>query len=325
MQTKILFLVTFLIIGLVVAQDITKIITYTFGGGSPQCSTCGGKAGEFACSNDIGDWHGGKRDFLDPLSYEDFRNGYKLTKLMLSFSGTYDCYGKPEGAIIGTTINDEPIEVKAKTGSFKCECGRCDGSLVFTNNFNIGGFPGFHYGTYNTLSISTFNNAICLKDATLNLTYSKPVSNSTTFFVDFNTDNNSCTACFGIPGRFQCANTGAKLTKSFRDPLPDNTVPIGITLQWYFKTGGSASYMGVTTYVNSQFIDSLNVNNMRLNQQPYCNDCQGRTVSTSPLYLAGFPDYNKGDMNTISFTVGGSFSVLCISRVQIVIQYHRRS
>jgi len=174
---------TFLIIGLVVAQDISKVISYTFGGGSLQCSTCGGKAGEFACSNDIGDWHGGKRDFLDPLSYEDYRNGYRLTRLTLTTSGTYDCYGRAEGAIISTSINDESIEVKAKTGAYKCECGRCDGTLAFTSNFNVGGFPGFRYGTYNVLSISTFNDAICLKDVTLNLTYNKPNTNSTSFFL----------------------------------------------------------------------------------------------------------------------------------------------
>jgi len=316
---------TFLIIGLVVAQDISKVISYTFGGGSLQCSTCGGKAGEFACSNDIGDWHGGKRDFLDPLSYEDYRNGYRLTRLTLTTSGTYDCYGRAEGAIISTSINDESIEVKAKTGAYKCECGRCDGTLAFTSNFNAGGFPGFRYGTYNVLSISTFNDAICLKDVTLNLTYNKPNTNSTSFFVDFNTDNNTCTACFGIAGKFQCANTGARLSKSFRDPLPDNTVPIGITLQWYHKTGGNYPYIATTSYINAQSIDTINVNNVRYNQQPYCNDCGGRIVSSSPLYLAGIPGYNKADMNTISFYVGGSVSILCISRVQITLQYHYQS
>jgi len=325
MQSKHLLIFAVFFIGFVAAQDIYKQIAYNFSGGSPQCSACSGKPGEYACSNNIGDWHGGKKDFIDPLSYEDYRNGYMLTKINATIIGTYDCYAISEGAVINVALNDETIEIKAKVSSYQCECGKCDGPLIFVNNINQGGFPNFHYGSYNTLSITTFNNVICLNSVLLNLAYTKPITNSTSFFLDFVTDNSTCTACIGAPGKFQCGNTGYKLNKNFRDPLPPNTVVTAVTLQWYSKSGGSNSVFSVTSYINTQTVSTDNVQNYRYPYQPNCNDCGGRIISPSRFYQSGFPLYNYMGENTVSFYVGGSTSILCISRVQVTLQYIYKS
>jgi len=53
------------------------------------CTQCG-KAGQYACSNGIGNWNDGKFKFIDPLSAAEASN-YYVTKVNVELNGNFGC------------------------------------------------------------------------------------------------------------------------------------------------------------------------------------------------------------------------------------------
>jgi cysteine-rich repeat protein len=106
---------------------------------------------DYACFNGYPEWHP-DGTFLDPTP-----GGTIVTRVSVRLFGD-NCAANTEARV---NLNGQLVQQQVDPTPDSCSCG-CNGGSAYVSTYYTGGFPGYVYGGYNTVSITPIAGNFCL-------------------------------------------------------------------------------------------------------------------------------------------------------------------
>jgi len=251
--------------------------------------------------------------FIDPIP-----TGYIVTQITITTTAMYWC---EYNANLNWFVGNTPVAV-GMTNDYNCVCGQCPPPVTATSGSYPNGFPGYMYGTYNTLLVANNNEeqsgSIGVAVIALSIEYSTGGGGgmNASVMVPY-VGCGFCDLCgmqtYSLSnGATDCGEgTWDDGVRYFQDPTPEGATVVQITV-----VTTSAFWCDGPTIANFTVDGVLVGTSDAVNHECECNSCPAPQSIQSQMYSNGFPKYMKGRENyiqvsTMAGTVGiGSLEVI---------------
>ncbi len=291
------------------AQSRDVVADY-FGG---HCRICSNQT--YACSNNHGSWSNGQRSFRDPIPA-----GYRVIRVEYQNQGVYGCSGnrsRIEGRLNSTYFG-------ATYGTGQCRCGSCDGytNIISGTYPNTTGFPGYRYGTNNTVYLRITQGLSCIARVRVRLHYRR---STVTCYRDADGDGygnrnvtSQRTACNSgwVSNNTDCNDSNRNIRPGARevcnglDDDCDGATDEGVLIRFYYDfdndgygTSSSQNRCSASGYYRARNTGDCNDNNRNINPgaREVCdnidNDCD-RSVDEGYAHRYYYYDRDRDSYGT---------------------------
>lgn len=295
------------------AAETVSTVMY-FGGGLPQCSSCGAPR-QYACSNGIGAWNLGQVSFQDPIPW-----GRTLLAANFSVYGSFACMG--QSSTLRLSLNGIVVDVlpNPQTGNL-CKCGSCDGALNYTNHWE-GGAPSYNYGHMNVVQLTPVGDAVCISRVEATFLYGDLKPGYAYSSYQFNDTGIMSSYCAEYGHFVYIAHAGV-YDLTFHDFLPRGAVLLSVYVELfgaYFcdESGGTQTSDQVRILLNTIRVDQKNLIGPGGCGTVTCNG--GVQFGDGTVYQFGWPKYSYGGDNVLEISPTNDSAYL--GRVDVALSYY---